>query len=352
MYSPTTRLLTLLELLQSRKQIIGPEIARRLEVDERTVRRYITNLQDMGIPVEAERGPYGAYQFQHGYKLPPLMFTDAEAVALTLGLVVMREFRFPVDIAAVEGALAKTERVLPEKLLHQMRGLQEGIVFHVSPAPVLLQNDYVSILGTAVQQRQQVLMRYRSWNGDESERAFDPYGVVYNEGYWYTAGYCHLRQDLRTFRLDRMTTLDALNQHFTRPEQFDVLTHVLSSIASWEGIEQIEVLLHISMERAQEIISPVMGTLEAAEDYTIFRRTATQLEWIAFILINLDFSVRIVQTSKLREMVEQIGREALRMVERVETWEHRPKAESTPQTFDVANFALSLLVLRAGSSVG
>lgn len=94
MYSPTTRLLTLLEILQSYKQMSGAEIA-RLEVDGRTVRRYIVMLQDMGIPVEAERGPYGAYQLQRGYKLPPLMFTDAEAIALTLGLVVTLSSRSP-----------------------------------------------------------------------------------------------------------------------------------------------------------------------------------------------------------------------------------------------------------------
>src|SRR5690349_546301 len=118
MYSPTARLLTVLELLQSYKHISGTDLARRLEVDVRTVRRYIVTLQDMGIPVEAERGPYGAYQLQRGYKLPPLMFNDAEAVAITLGLLAIREMRFPVDVAAVEGALAKTERVMPEKLFH------------------------------------------------------------------------------------------------------------------------------------------------------------------------------------------------------------------------------------------
>src|SRR6185436_684373 len=130
MYSPTTRLLTVLELLQSYKQISGPDIARRLEIDVRTVRRYIVMLQDMGIPVEAERGPYGAYQLQRGYKLPPLMFTDAEAIALTLGLLMIREFQFPEEIEAVEGALAKTERVLPESLLTQVRGIQESIAFN------------------------------------------------------------------------------------------------------------------------------------------------------------------------------------------------------------------------------
>src|SRR5215212_6801008 len=140
MYSPTTRLLTILEMLQSRKNISGTEMARRLEVDVRTVRRYIVMLQDMGIPVETERGPYGSYQLQRGYKLPPLMYTDSEAIALTLGLLAIREFRFPVDVAAVEGALAKTERVMPEKLLRQARGLQEAITFNVAAPPVLPHN--------------------------------------------------------------------------------------------------------------------------------------------------------------------------------------------------------------------
>src|SRR5437870_3654355 len=132
MYSPTLRLLTILELLQSYGQMSGKELAQRLEVDARTVRRYMVMLQDMGIPIESERGPYGTYQLRRGYKLPPLMFTDAEAIALTLGLLAIREFRFPVDMAAVEGALVKTERVLPEKLFQQVRGLQEAITFYIS----------------------------------------------------------------------------------------------------------------------------------------------------------------------------------------------------------------------------
>lgn len=104
-------------------------------------------LQDMvGIPVEAERGPYGAYQLQRSYKLPPLMFTDAEALSLTLGLLAIRELRFPVE--------------------------------SVLPSPVQLQNDFVVTLTPAVQQRQQVFMRYTSWQGEVTERAFDAYGIL------------------------------------------------------------------------------------------------------------------------------------------------------------------------------
>jgi predicted DNA-binding transcriptional regulator YafY len=315
MYSPTTRLLTVLELLQSYKQMSGTEIARRLEVDGRTVRRYIVMLQDMGIPVEAERGPYGAYQLQRGYKLPPLMFTDAEAVALTLGLLAIRELRFPVDVAAVEGALAKTERVMPERLLYQARALQEAITFNVSPPPALLQNDLIATLSSAVQQRQQVHLRYLSWQGEETERDFDPYGIVFNVGYWYAAGYCHLRQELRTFRLDRIIALQPGEQSFERPEDFDVLEHVMSSVVQMPGTTQVEVLLKTTMEQARQAIPPILGTLEPSEEGIIFRRAASQLEWTAHVLITLDFPMEVRQPAELRELIRQFAERATQIVE-------------------------------------
>lgn len=311
MYSPTTRLLTVLELLQSYKRMSGREIARRLEVDGRTVRRYIVMLQDMGIPVEGERGPYGTYQLQRGYKLPPLMFTDAEAVALTLGLLAMRAFRFPVDVAAVEGALAKTERLMPEKLLGQARGLQEAITFNAPPPPVLLQNEFVAALSLAVQQRRRVWLRYRSWSGENTEREFDPYGIVVNEGYWYTTGYCHLRQDLRTFRLDRIIALEPGEASFERPEDFDVLGHVLSSIAFVPGNDPVEVLMKTTLAHAQQVIPPILGTFEETDAGVIFRRSASQLEWVAHVLINLDFPVTIIRPVELRELIQKLGKKAL-----------------------------------------
>src|SRR5262245_12024877 len=289
MYSPTTRLLTMLELLQSHKQMSGAELARRLEVDGRTVRRYIVMLQDMGIPVEAERGPYGTYQLQRGYKLPPLMFTDTEAVALTLGLLAIREYHFPVDTAAVEGALAKTERVIPEKLLYQARALREAITFNISPPPVRPQNDFVSILSSAVQGLQRVFVRYLAWNGEETEREFDPYGIVYNEGYWYVSGYCHLRTALRTFRLDRILEVTPRAVTFIRPDNFDALDHVLKSLALMPGPDQVEVLMKTSLAHAREVISDGMGILEQTDEGVIFRCAAYQLGWIHHFLLNLDF---------------------------------------------------------------
>src|SRR5690348_7805785 len=230
MYFPTTRVLTVLELLQSRAKISGPELAERLEVDTRTVRRYITMLQDLGIPVEAERGRYGSYRLRPGFKLPPLMFTDDEALALSLGLLAARKIGLSGAAPAVEGALAKVERVLPNALRERVQAVQETLIFDMTPSSTPPRSEIVSALSTAARQERTVEIFYRSYNGDVTERAFDPYGLVYRSGFWYTVGYCHLRSDLRTFRLDRIQDVELSDETFVRPAGFDCLEHVLRSI--------------------------------------------------------------------------------------------------------------------------
>src|SRR5690606_10235818 len=111
-------------LLQARPHLSGTELAQRLEVDIRTVRRYITMLQDMGIPVEAEHGRYGGYRLRRGFKLPPLLFTEEEALAVTLGLLAARRLGLAATAPAVEGALAKIERVLPTEVGQRIGALQ------------------------------------------------------------------------------------------------------------------------------------------------------------------------------------------------------------------------------------
>src|ERR687897_861319 len=195
-YRPTTRLLSMLELLQARGRVGGPELARRLEVGERTVRRYVAMLQEMGVPVEAERGRYGAYTLRPGFKLPPMMFTDEEALALALGLLSARRLGLSGAAPAVEGAQAKLERVLPEEL--------------------------------RVRERKQVWMRYRSDSSEETERAIDPYALVRGDAFWYTFGYCHLRQARRLFRLERVISVDVLDLAFELPSGFHTPERVLA----------------------------------------------------------------------------------------------------------------------------
>src|SRR3712207_8506857 len=118
----------MLELLQARGRVGGSELARRLEVGERTVRRYAEMLREMGVPVEAERGRYGAYALRPGFKLPPLMFTDEEALALALGLLSARRLGLSGAAPGVEGAQAKVERVMPEGLRERVRLFEEAVV--------------------------------------------------------------------------------------------------------------------------------------------------------------------------------------------------------------------------------
>jgi predicted DNA-binding transcriptional regulator YafY len=110
MYGPTTRALTVLELLQTHRRMSGAELARRLAVDGRTVRRYIVMLEEIGIPIATERGRHGAYTLVAGYKLPPLMFSEDEALALSMGLLAARGLGLTEAATAVESAQAKLER--------------------------------------------------------------------------------------------------------------------------------------------------------------------------------------------------------------------------------------------------
>src|SRR5215204_5934567 len=163
---PTTRLLSMLELLQTRGRIGGPELARRLEVGERTVRRYAVMLQEMGVPVEGERGRYGAYSLKRGYTMPPMMFTDEEALGLALGLLVARTLGLAGVAPAVEGALAKLERVMPEALRGRVRALQETVSIAAARPQAPTRSEALLTLAVAVGEHRRVRLRYRSgWSG-------------------------------------------------------------------------------------------------------------------------------------------------------------------------------------------
>src|SRR5262245_45256869 len=216
MYHPTTRVLTILELLQAHSQMSGAELAARLEVDRRTVRRYITMLQALGIPVEAVRGPVGGYRLRPGFKLPPLMLTDDEALAILLSLVVARRQGLPAEPHTIEGALAKIERVLPESLRLRLQAVQLSVAFLPARSVPQPSAEVVMMIGTAIQQQRRVQLRYLS-RREETSRGIDPYGLVSHWDRWYLVGRCHLRQAVRTFRLDRILAADLEEATFTRP---------------------------------------------------------------------------------------------------------------------------------------
>ena len=316
---PTTRLLSMLELLQTRGRIGGPELARRLEVGERTVRRYVVMLQEMGVPVEGERGRYGAYSLKRGYKMPPMMFTDEEALGLALGLLAARTLGLVGVAPAVEGALAKLERVMPEVLRGRVQNLQETVSIAIARPTIPADSETLLTLAAAVGERRRVRLRYRSGWAGESERVVDLYGVMQREGYWYAAGHCHLRGSMRLFRLDRVLEAEKLDDTFARPAGLDSPGAVLSAVASTPGDEWlVEVLLETSAEDARWQLPSVGLALEQAEGGTLLRCSTWSLDWIARVLAGLDCSFIVRRPDELREALERRAEKIATLSKRTE----------------------------------
>ena len=303
---PATRLLSMLELLQARERIGVLELARRLEVGERTVRRYAAMLREMGIPIEAELGRYGGYSLRSGYRLPPMMFTDEEALGLALGLLAARHLGLAGVAPAVEGALAKLEREMPEALRGRVRALQETVSLAAARHQAPARSEALLTLSAAAGEQRRVLLRYRSGWPRETEREVDPYGVMHREGYWYAVGYCHLRRGMRLFRLDRVLEAEMLEEAFSRPADLDSPGAVLNAVANTPGERwSVEVLLETRLEEVRGQLPPVGLSLEQTEGGTLLRCSTWSLEWPARVLAGLDCSFVVRRPAELRDALEQ-----------------------------------------------
>ena len=306
---PATRLLSMLELLQARGRIGGPELARRLEVGGRTVRRYAAMLQEMGVPVEGERGRYGAYSLKAGYKLPPMMFTEEEALGLALGLLAARRLGLAGAAPAVEGALAKLERIMPEALRGRVRALEETVSIAVARPAAPASSEALLSLAAAVGEQRTVRLCYRSGTSGETVRKVDPYGVMHREGYWYTAGYCHLRDGLRLFRVDRISGATLLDETFERPESLDSPEAVLDAVADAGSDEwSVEVLLDTDVDEARWQLPPIGLSLQEADEGTLMRCSTWDLTWMARVLAGVECSFVVRHPAELRETLEQHAR--------------------------------------------
>jgi predicted DNA-binding transcriptional regulator YafY len=312
MYHPTTRVLTVLELLQSQGHVTGPDLAERLEVNVRTARRYVTMLQDLGIPVEAERGRHGGYRLRPGFKLPPLMFTDEEALAVTLGLLLARRMGMTATAPASEGALAKIERVLPEALREQVQAVQQMLAMAVSPSDAA-STELLAALSLAAHRGRSVRLRYAGRQREETDRVIDPYGVAFYAPRWYVAGWCHLRTDLRLFRLDRIQEITTIDHRFKPPREFDTLAFVAQSLATMPGTWTVEVLLHVPIEHAEQVIPRTHGTLTPVENGTLYRRATDNLDWLARGLVRLEMPLTVLNPPELKTTMRELARDVERM---------------------------------------
>jgi predicted DNA-binding transcriptional regulator YafY len=160
------------------------------------------------------------------------MFTNEEAVALTVGMLTVRQLGLAPAPVAVEGVLAKLDRTLPLAMREQARAVQENLIFTSLPRTSAPVGATLVTLSLGAQHHQTVWLRYRNWRGEESERQLDPYRLVNHSGRWYIIGWCHLRHSIRVFRLERVEEVKLGEETFTPPADFDPLSHLEKALAS------------------------------------------------------------------------------------------------------------------------
>ncbi|MFD9422403.1 MULTISPECIES: YafY family protein [unclassified Streptomyces] len=209
------RLLNLLSLLQTPREWPGSELAQRLDVSARTIRRDIDRLRDLGYPVEATRGSIGGYRLVAGAAMPPLLLDDEEAVAIAVGLRAGAGHAIEgVDEASVR-ALAKLEQVLPSRLRHRVSSLQHATVPLTRGDGSRIDPQTLTTLASAATGQERLRFTYRTGDGTETKRQVEPYRLVSTGQRWYLVAYDLLREDWRTFRVDRVSEPFATGARFT-----------------------------------------------------------------------------------------------------------------------------------------
>ncbi|NOK59802.1 MAG: YafY family transcriptional regulator [Chloroflexi bacterium AL-W] len=306
MYHPTTRLLTILELLQTHPLLSGAELARRLEVEPRSVRRYIQMLQDMGMPIEASYGPGGGYRLRPGFKLPPLMFSEEEATAIALGLLGTAWLEIGMSSVAIERALAKVARVLPERARARINAVTSHLM--LSPHAQESQPDATLLieLSDAIQQQQRINLTYRSHRDEVTQRIVEPYGVAGWWGQWYMVGYCCLRKDYRLFRLDRLQQMQIRTDTFVRDKTFDCEAYInrqLKRQANWQVVVEFQTTLYT----VQQKIPEAYGSLTDTPTGVLFQCDTDDIDYIARYLMALNLPFVIHNPPALREALLRLA---------------------------------------------
>jgi predicted DNA-binding transcriptional regulator YafY len=314
MTKPMTRVLAVLELLQAHGRISGTEIAARLEVDVRSVRRYNATLEEMGIPVVADRGRAGGYALVAGFKLPPMMFGDDEALALSVGLLAARSLGLDSAAPAIAGVQAKLERTMPAQLRQRVRAVDETVQLGLRRANAAAGHAALAQLSVAARAGRRVRLGYVDAAGKASKRAIDTYGLAFHDGCWYAVGWCHLRAGVRSFRLDRIGSMEALDERFERPSAFDALAWLVRSVATLPRAWTVEVLLKTSLARAQAQFFDTIGVFEQVENGVVMHNQSDDIDWFARQLAGLPFGFEIRRPIELREAVRECAERLLRQL--------------------------------------
>jgi predicted DNA-binding transcriptional regulator YafY len=262
-------------------------------------------LDEMGIPIYAERGPHGGFSLVRGYKLPPLVFTPEEAVAIVLGTSLVGQVWGRLYQEPADGAVAKLENLLPDEQRNEIAWARRSLVVtnmhRADPAAI---SPLLERLRRAARQYCQVEISYQGGSSaDITVRSVDPYALVHRSGWWYLVAYCHLRRALRTFRIDRILELSLLSQTFQKPEDFDVQDYL-------EDAFKDQPVVRARLRFAPQAAHIARGTLagwEAASqnpdgsvDVTL---VAPDLNWMASFVLSFTTWVTVLDPPELRDLV-------------------------------------------------
>lgn len=308
--SPTARALLTLELIQSRPGISADQLAGKLGVSQRAARRYAGILREAGIPLIAERGPYGGYRLGRGWRLPPLTFSATEALGLVMAVLDgHHDVSDPADL--VGGALGKIVRALPESVAAQAESVRRSAAAAPDRSAARPDPDITTVLVQGCSGRRRVRLEYTSEAGSRWKTDVDPWGVVVRHGRWYLL--CRTVRDdsLRTYRVDRMHQVELLDDTFTPPPDLDPVGTLEDHLAvGWEF--RTEVVIDAPADTIARCVPRALGRLEAIDDDTSRLVGSTgDPAWYAEQLAGIPAPFRIVQCPQLREAVGTLAQRLL-----------------------------------------
>ena len=308
MASPSARLLELLSLLQARPHWSAPELAQRLGVTERTVRRDVTRLRDLGYPVVADAGRDGGYQLGRGGALPPLLLTDDESVAVAVGLRAAASGGVAGYDEAAVAALAKLEQMLPAPVREKVLALNAATVVTRPGAEPIVDPEVLLTTAQACRRTERVRFGYRDGAGNPTERRVEPHGLVNTERRWYLVARDLDRNDWRTFRLDRMTDPVLTGHRFVAAVDIDAATVVAQGLTVAPYRWQAEVVLGVDVATARAQLPATVGSVEEVAGETILHIGANEVEWLARFIAGLPFDAEVRSPPEVRTALRGLGR--------------------------------------------
>jgi predicted DNA-binding transcriptional regulator YafY len=303
MTRPTARVLALLEILQNGGTYTAADLAGRLGVDERTMRRYADHLLDLEVPIESVRGRYGGYRLAPGFRMPPLMLTDEEALAVLLGLVAGRRAGLVTTSEEAAGtAAAKVRRVLPKALAARLDALFATTDFTAPEREVVTPEASVLLrLAEAARLRRPAVISYA---GRPGERTLHAYGIVAHSGRWYVTGLDSSSGEVRTFRLDRIERIRIAAGTFVVPEGFQPADVVLTGLAGTPWRHEVVVSVRGTVDEVRAGLPVGLATVEPdGGDWVLVRLRAERLDWLPGVLAGLGRPFVVRRPAELRDVV-------------------------------------------------